>query len=59
MLVYSCPGYWDAKLNWHEGHFWPQDTILIDLLNGVCGSEQYRVRPDTVPTVTLAGNATV
>ncbi len=33
--VHSCPGYWDAKLNWHEGHMWPQDAILIDLLNSI------------------------
>jgi glutathione synthase/RimK-type ligase-like ATP-grasp enzyme len=32
-LVESCPGYWDSKLDWHEGHIWPQDAILVDLLN--------------------------
>jgi len=32
-LVYSCPGHWDRKLNRHEGHVWPQDAILTDLLN--------------------------
>lgn len=32
-LVHSCPGYWDSRLNWYEGHVWPQDAILIDLLN--------------------------
>lgn len=32
-VVYSCPGYWDSRLNWHEGHFWPQDAILLDLLS--------------------------
>lgn len=50
-LVYSCPGYWDVKLNQHEGQVWPQDAILIDLLNDAYGSEHYSVRPDTVPTV--------
>lgn len=34
-LVHSCPGYWDARLNWHEGHVWPQDAILSDLLHDV------------------------
>lgn len=53
MLVYSCSGYWDANLNWQEGHFWPQDTILVDLLNKGYGSEQYRVIPDTVSSTTL------
>lgn len=33
--VYGCPGHWDSSLNWREGHVWPQDAILIDLLNKV------------------------
>ncbi|CUS34208.1 ATP-grasp domain-containing protein [Candidatus Nitrospira nitrificans] len=33
--VHSCPGHWDAKLNWHQGHMWPQDAILIDLLHEI------------------------
>lgn len=32
-LVQQCPGYWDAELNWHEGHFWPEHLHLIDALN--------------------------
>lgn len=32
-LVESCPGYWDSRMNWHQGRIWPQDAILIDLLN--------------------------
>lgn len=31
--IYSCPGYWDLNLNWHEGHFWPQYFQLMDALN--------------------------
>ena len=31
--IYSCPGYWDENLNWHEGHFWPQYCQLQDLLD--------------------------
>lgn len=31
--VHACPGHWDGRLNWHEGPMWPQDAILIDLLN--------------------------
>jgi len=42
-LVYSCPGHWDAKLNWHEGHLWPQDAILIDLLSKISPSEQHPI----------------
>lgn len=34
-LVHSCPGYWDSNLKWYEGHVWPQDAILSDLLNDV------------------------
>ena len=30
--VYQCTGHWDNQLNWHQGHMWPQDAILIDLL---------------------------
>lgn len=30
--VQRCPGYWDADLNWHEGHFWPEHLHLIDAL---------------------------
>jgi len=30
--VYRAPGYWEPDLTWHEGHFWPQEAILDDLL---------------------------
>ena len=30
--VRNCPGHWDEDLNWQEGHVWPQDAILKDLL---------------------------
>lgn len=30
--VFNCPGYWDEKLNWHRGHYWPQYFHLMDLL---------------------------
>lgn len=30
--VYECPGHWDDALVWHEGHVWPEDAILEDLL---------------------------
>lgn len=49
-LVYSCPGYWDSKLNRHEERVWPQDAILADLLNDLSGSKQHDVRPDGVPS---------
>jgi glutathione synthase/RimK-type ligase-like ATP-grasp enzyme len=30
--VERCPGYWDRHLIFHEGHIWPQDAILDDML---------------------------
>jgi glutathione synthase/RimK-type ligase-like ATP-grasp enzyme len=30
--VFNCPGYWDSRLNWHEGHYWPQYCHLADAL---------------------------
>jgi hypothetical protein len=34
--VYQCLGHWDDQFKWHEMHMWPQDAILVDLLNH-CG----------------------
>lgn len=31
--VFNCTGYWDEKLNWHEGHFWPEYLHLINFLD--------------------------
>jgi glutathione synthase/RimK-type ligase-like ATP-grasp enzyme len=42
--VYDCPGHWDHKLNWHPGQMWPQDAILIDLLEAVAN----RQHPQTI-----------
>jgi hypothetical protein len=42
--VYSCAGHWDAKLTWHEGHIWPQDAILVDLLNKVYPSDKFSIQ---------------
>ena len=30
--VHKCSGHWDDKKNWHEGHMWPQDAIMEDIL---------------------------
>ncbi|MFC2088714.1 hypothetical protein ACFLSX_03855 [Calditrichota bacterium] len=32
LAVQACPGYWDNKMNWHSGHYWPQFCQLVDLL---------------------------
>ncbi|HEC96948.1 MAG TPA: hypothetical protein ENI58_02115 [Nitrospirae bacterium] len=33
--VYHCPGFRDSEMNWHSGHIWPEDAILIDLLEAI------------------------
>jgi glutathione synthase/RimK-type ligase-like ATP-grasp enzyme len=33
--VHACEGYWDRQGNWHEGHVWPQEAILDDVLVAV------------------------
>ena len=30
--VHACQGYWDHEGAWHEGHVWPEDAIMEDLL---------------------------
>ena len=30
--IYDCPGYWNKELIWHEGHIWPEDAILEDII---------------------------
>ena len=28
----ACPGYWDIRLNWHDGHFAPEWFMIEDFL---------------------------
>jgi glutathione synthase/RimK-type ligase-like ATP-grasp enzyme len=35
ILVYRCTGHWTNTLKWCEGHMWPQDAILLDLLDNL------------------------
>jgi len=30
--VHACEGHWDHQGAWHEGHVWPEEAILEDLL---------------------------
>jgi len=30
--VFSCSGYWDRSLVFHQGHIWPQDLIIYDTI---------------------------
>ena len=48
--VHSCTGHWDCNLDWHEGAMWPQDAILIDLLNQVNRSPQHTIQQETIPS---------
>ncbi|MDN5848702.1 MAG: hypothetical protein L0H63_03555 [Nitrococcus sp.] len=31
-LVFQCPGHWRSDMSWQDGHVWPQDAVLDDLL---------------------------
>jgi glutathione synthase/RimK-type ligase-like ATP-grasp enzyme len=31
--VYDCAGHWNNQLKWIKGHMWPEDAIIIDLIN--------------------------
>lgn len=35
MAYDKCPGYWDSRLNWHEGKFNPQEWIIEDLISTI------------------------
>jgi glutathione synthase/RimK-type ligase-like ATP-grasp enzyme len=43
--VFRCEGHWDRQLNWHPGHVWPQDAILIDLLEHLQTRNVFAARP--------------
>jgi hypothetical protein len=34
-MVHACEGYWDHQGDWHEGHVWPQDAVLEDILSDI------------------------
>jgi glutathione synthase/RimK-type ligase-like ATP-grasp enzyme len=33
--VHDCSGFWDKDMKWHEGHLWPEDAIIEDLLREI------------------------
>lgn len=33
--VFDCPGFWDSKLNWHEGHVLPEAVHVEDFLEQI------------------------
>ena len=30
--VEKCPGHWDSRLQWREGHLWPEEAHVEDFL---------------------------
>jgi glutathione synthase/RimK-type ligase-like ATP-grasp enzyme len=53
--VRDCPGHWDRNLNWHEGHVWPQDAILEDLLATLPAKVSRGRRAENKPSMTISG----
>lgn len=43
--VYNCAGHWDGRLKWHDGHTWPQDAILVDLIESLGRRRSFGVAP--------------
>lgn len=35
--VEKCPGHWDSRLQWHEGHLWPEEAHVEDFLARIRG----------------------
>lgn len=33
--IYDCQGFWDERIKWHEGHVYPEDAIIFDLLKEI------------------------
>jgi len=33
--VFDCPGFWDPKLNWHEGHVLPEAAHVEDFIEQI------------------------
>ncbi len=54
--VYQCTGHWDDQLTWHAGHMWPQDAILIDLLEDLGRHPLPGVQPGTIAQTTGASS---
>jgi hypothetical protein len=47
--VYNCPGHWDDKLNYREGHVWPEDAIITDFLEDIVLKEDSRIVKSNTP----------
>ena len=33
--VEQCPGHWDAEMNWHAGHLWPEAAHMEDFVRRI------------------------
>ena len=38
-MTRSCTGYWDRKLNWHEGSFFEEDWMIENMINQIESNE--------------------
>ena len=46
--VYQCEGHWDRQLHWLNGHVWPEEAILDDVLQEISrrrAAGQLAIRP--------------
>jgi glutathione synthase/RimK-type ligase-like ATP-grasp enzyme len=41
--IHECTGHWDPQGNWHDGHIWPEEAILEDVLEA-CRRKTEKVR---------------
>ena len=47
--VEHCSGHWDAGLNWHAGHLWPEEAHVDDFLAEVAARASERVNGSRTP----------
>ena len=48
-FVHNCVGHWDDQLNWHPGHVWPEEAILMDLLQAISQRPSHRAMGSHMP----------
>ena len=52
--VHACAGQWDHQGLWHEGHVWPEDAILEDML-AACRHRAKKPALQTLPEGSSVG----
>ena len=48
-FVHNCVGHWDDQLNWHPGQVWPEEAILMDLLQTISQGHSHRAMGSPMP----------